>query len=135
MRRPLRMPSQMKAAVLTRYGAPDVLEMRDVPAPVPGDNEVLVCVRASTVCFGDRMIRSGPLLVRLMNGLRRPKTTILGVDLAGTVVAIGKNVTRFAPGDLVFGSRGEKLDRKSTRLNSSHSQISYAVFCLKKKTN
>ena len=103
------MPSQMKAAVLTRYGAPDVLEMRDVPAPVPGDNEVLVRVRASTVCFGDRMIRSGPLLVRLMNGLRRPKTTILGVDLAGTVVAIGKNVTRFAPGDLVFGSRGEKF--------------------------
>ena len=103
------MPSQMKAAVLTRYGAPEVLEIRDVPAPVPGDNEVLVRVRASTVCFGDRMIRSGPPLVRLMNGLRRPKTTILGVDLAGTVVAIGRNVTRFAPGDLVFGSRGEKF--------------------------
>jgi NADPH:quinone reductase-like Zn-dependent oxidoreductase len=99
----------MRAAVVTRYGPPEVVEIRDVPAPVPQDNEVLVRVHASTVCFGDRIIRSGPLLVRLMNGLRRPKARILGVDLAGTVTAVGKNVTRFAPGDLVFGSRGDKF--------------------------
>lgn len=99
----------MKAAVVTRYGPPEVFEIRDVTAPVPRDHEVLVRVHASTVCFGDRMIRQGPLLVRLMNGLRRPKTAILGADLAGTVVAIGSRVTRFAPGDEVFGSRGEKF--------------------------
>jgi len=99
----------MKAAVVTRYGPPEVFEIRDVPAPVPRDHEVLVRVHASTVCFGDRMIRQGPLLVRLMNGLRRPKAAILGADLAGTVVATGNSVTRFAPGDEVFGSRGAKF--------------------------
>ena len=67
---------------MTRYGPPDVIQIRDVPAPVPRDNEVLVRVHASTVCYGDRMIRSGPLLVRLMNGIRRPKTRVLGVDLS-----------------------------------------------------
>ena len=99
----------MKAAVVTRYGPPEVFEIRDVPAPVPGDHDVLVRVHASTVCFGDRMIRQGPLLVRLMNGLRRPTTAILGADLAGTVVGTGNSVTRFAPGDEVFGSRGGKF--------------------------
>jgi NADPH:quinone reductase-like Zn-dependent oxidoreductase len=99
----------MKAAVVTRYGGPEVFEIRDVPAPVARDHEVLVRVHASSVCFGDRMIRQGPLIVRLLNGLRRPKASILGCDLAGTVVAVGRSVTRFAPGDLVFGSRGDKF--------------------------
>ena len=99
----------MKAAVVTRYGPPDVFEIRDVPAPVPREHEVLVRVHASTVCFGDRMIRRGPLFARLINGWRRPRTAILGADLAGTVVATGRSVTRFAPGDQVFGSRGEKF--------------------------
>lgn len=99
----------MKAAVLTRYGPPDVVEIQEVPAPVPRDNEVLVRVHASTVCYGDRMIRSGPLVVRLMNGIRRPKTNVLGVDLSGTVAAVGARVTRFAVGDQVFGSRGDKF--------------------------
>jgi NADPH:quinone reductase-like Zn-dependent oxidoreductase len=97
----------VKAAVVTRYGPPEVVEIRDMPAPVPRDNEVLVRVHASTVCYGDRMVRSGPPIVRLMNGMRRPKHRVLGVDLAGTVIAIGKRVTRFTPGDQVFGSRGE----------------------------
>ena len=99
----------MKAAVLTRYGPPDSVEIQDIPAPVPRDNEVLVRVHASTVCYGDRMIRSGPPIVRLMNGIRRPKTNVLGVDLSGTVAAVGTRVTRFAPGDQVFGSRGDKF--------------------------
>jgi NADPH:quinone reductase-like Zn-dependent oxidoreductase len=99
----------MKAAVVTAYGPPEVFEIRDVPAPVPGDHEVLVRVHASTVCFGDRILRQGPLVARIMSGLRRPRTTILGVDLAGTVIATGKSVTRFAPGDEVFGSRGNKF--------------------------
>jgi NADPH:quinone reductase-like Zn-dependent oxidoreductase len=98
----------MKAAVVTRYGPPDVFEITDVPAPVPGDGEVLVRVHASTVCYGDRIIRQGPLFVRLMSGaLRRPRTAILGCDFSGTVVSVGRSVTRFAPGDEVFGSRGD----------------------------
>jgi NADPH:quinone reductase-like Zn-dependent oxidoreductase len=99
----------MKAAVVTRYGPPEVLEVRDAPAPVPQDGDVLVRVHASTVCYGDRIVRQGPLLVRLLNGLRRPRAAILGCDLAGTVVSVGRNVTRFAPGDQVFGSRAEKF--------------------------
>lgn len=99
----------MKAAVVTGYGPPEVLEIRDVPAPVPADDEVLVRVHASTVCYGDRIIRQGPAFVRLLNGFRRPKVKVLGADLSGTVVSIGKTVTRFAPGDRVFGSRGEKF--------------------------
>jgi NADPH:quinone reductase-like Zn-dependent oxidoreductase len=99
----------MKAAVIRGYGSPDVFEIREVPAPVPREDEVLVRVHASTVCFGDRMMRQGPLLVRLMAGLRHPKIAVLGVDLAGTVVATGKSVTRFVPGDQVFGSRGDKF--------------------------
>ena len=98
----------MKAAVVTRYGPPEVVEVREVPAPVPAHNEVLVRVRASSVCYGDRMFRSGPLLIRLLTGLR-PKHKVLGVDLAGTVDAVGAAVTRFAPGDEVYGARGDKF--------------------------
>ena len=98
----------MKAAVTTRYGSPEVVEVRDVPAPAPADNEVLVRVRASSVCFGDRMFRSGPFLIRLLSGFR-PRHPILGVDLAGTVETVGPGVTRFAPGDAVYGARGDKF--------------------------
>ena len=96
----------MKAAVSLRYGPPEILAVADVPTPEPGDREVLVRVHASTVCFGDCLIRKGPPLVRVMNGLRKPKVRILGVDLAGTVESVGRSVTKFAPGDQVFGSRG-----------------------------
>jgi NADPH:quinone reductase-like Zn-dependent oxidoreductase len=99
----------MKAAVVTRYGPPEVVEVRDVPPPVPAGDEVVVRVHASTVSFGDRMLRSGPLLVRLLNGLAKPKQPILGVDFSGTVEAVGGAVTRFAPGDEVFGSRGGRF--------------------------
>lgn len=80
-----------------------------MPTPVPRENEVLVRVHASTVCYADRMIRSGPLVVRLMNGFRRPRTGVLGAELSGTVAAVGKRVTRFAAGDQVFASRGGKF--------------------------
>jgi NADPH:quinone reductase-like Zn-dependent oxidoreductase len=89
-------------------GPPEVVEVREVPTPTPADNDVLVRIRASSVCFGDRMFRSGPLLIRLLT-LLRPKHQILGVDLAGTVEAVGRAVTRFAPGDEVYGARGERF--------------------------
>jgi len=98
----------MRAAFTTRYGPPEVVEIREVPTPTPADNEVLVRVRASSVCFGDRMFRSGPLLIRVLTRFR-PKHRILGVDLAGTVEAVGAAVTRFAPGDEVYGARGDKF--------------------------
>jgi len=98
----------VRAAVTTRFGPPEVVEVREVPAPTPADNEVLVRVRASSVCFGDRMLRSGPFLIRLLAGFR-PRRAILGVDLAGTVEAVGSEVTRFARGDEVYGARGDKF--------------------------
>jgi NADPH:quinone reductase-like Zn-dependent oxidoreductase len=98
----------MRAAVTTRYGPPEVVEVREVPTPTPADNEVLVRVRASSVCFGDRILRRGPLLIRLLSGFR-PRHPILGVDLAGTVEAVGPGVRRFAPGDAVYCARGEKF--------------------------
>lgn len=98
----------MRAAVTTRYGPPEAVEVREVPAPSPAHNEVLVRVRASSVCYGDRMLRSGPLVIRLLSGFRH-KHRILGVDLAGVVEAVGPGVTRFAPGDEVYGARGDKF--------------------------
>lgn len=98
----------MRAAVTTRYGPPEVLTVRDVPTPAPADNEVLVRVLASSVCYGDRMFRSGPLMIRLLTGFR-VKHRILGVDLAGIVEAVGAKVTRFARGDEVYGARGDRF--------------------------
>jgi NADPH:quinone reductase-like Zn-dependent oxidoreductase len=101
----------MRAAVYTRYGPPDVLEIKDVEKPVPADNEVLVRVHAATVCAADwRLRKADPFMVRFMNGLWRPKKfNILGAEFAGVVESVGKAVTRFAVGDRVFGSTGFKF--------------------------
>jgi NADPH:quinone reductase-like Zn-dependent oxidoreductase len=97
----------MRAAVYERYGSPEVLHVTDVPKPSPGEKDVLVRVHATTVCAADWRLRSAnPFLVRIMNGLWRPKTRILGMEFSGTVESVGKAVTRFAPGDAVFGSPG-----------------------------
>jgi NADPH:quinone reductase-like Zn-dependent oxidoreductase len=95
----------MKAIVYTEYGPPNVLQIRNVEKPVPNDNEVLIKIRAASVNPLDwRLMRGKPVFVRLMiGGLRKPKVTRPGVDLAGQVVAIGSNVTQFKPGDEVFG--------------------------------
>jgi NADPH:quinone reductase-like Zn-dependent oxidoreductase len=94
----------MKAIIHCEYGSPDVLKLEDVEKPVPNDNQLLVRVRAASVNPLDLTIR-GPWLIRPILGMRKPKDTRLGVDYAGTVEAVGKNVTNFKPGDEVFGGK------------------------------
>jgi NADPH:quinone reductase-like Zn-dependent oxidoreductase len=98
----------MKAIVYFKYGPPDVLELQEIDIPVVNDDDVLVRVRASSVNPYDwHFMRGEPRFMRLISGLRKPKSTRLGVDLAGQVEAVGQNVTQFQPGDEVFG-RGEE---------------------------
>ena len=97
----------MKAAVYHRYGPPDVVQIEEVEKPVPRDNDVLVRVQATTVCAADwRMRKADPSLIRLMNGLTRPKMRILGMEFSGTVECVGQAVTKFRAGDEVFGATG-----------------------------
>jgi NADPH:quinone reductase-like Zn-dependent oxidoreductase len=95
----------MKAAVYTRYGPPDVVQVTDVEKPVPKDNEVLIKVRAASLNPLDwHFMRGTPYAVRIIAGLRKPKFPGLGVDVAGQVEALGAKVSHFKVGDEVFGS-------------------------------
>jgi NADPH:quinone reductase-like Zn-dependent oxidoreductase len=97
----------MKAIVQDRYGGPEVLDFRDIDQPVPTDNEVLVRVHAAGLHRGDWHVMTGlPYMIRFVVpslGLRKPRVPALGMDVSGTVEAVGPNVTRFRPGDEVFG--------------------------------
>lgn len=119
----------MRAIVQTAYGSADVLHLGTAPRPTPGAGEVLVEVAAAGIDRGTWHLMTGrPYLMRIMAfGFRRPKNPVAGLDLAGTVVAVGPGVTRFAPGDEVFGigrgsfaeyavAREDKLARKPARL-------------------
>jgi len=101
----------MKAAVRDRYGSPaDVVELREIDTPVPADDEVLVRVRAASLNLSDWYgVIGRPWVGRAMMGLRKPKDSRLGTDYAGTVEAVGKDVTQFRPGDEVFGGRDGAL--------------------------
>jgi NADPH:quinone reductase-like Zn-dependent oxidoreductase len=97
-------PAVMAAVVQRQYGTPDVLELDEVPVPTPGADQVLIEVEATSLNALDWHFLTGtPYLVRLSGGIRRPKRTTPGSDVAGTVVAVGAEVTRFAVGDRVFG--------------------------------
>ena len=99
----------MKAIVCTKYGSPDVLEMKEVEKPTPQDKQVLVKIHAASVNYGDSVLVKGkPFISRLMGyGLLKPKYSILGTDIAGQVEAVGGNVKQFQPGDPVFGDISE----------------------------
>ena len=95
----------MKAIVQDRYGSADVLELTDIDKPVVGGGEVLLRVHAASAHIGDWHVMTGlPYLLRILGfGFRRPKARVRGIDAAGRVEEIGKDVTRFQPGDEVFG--------------------------------
>ena len=106
----------MQAIVHTKYGPPDELQLMEVEKPVPGNNEVLIKIHATTVTTTDCNARnftfvpeSFMFFARLMFGFKKPRINILGIDLAGEIEAIGKNVKLFKAGDQVFGSPGTKF--------------------------
>ena len=120
----------MKAITQDRYGSADVLRLRDIEEPTPGDHEVLVRVQAAGIARGVLHVMTGePYLMRLLGfGLLKPKNPVPGQDVAGTVTAIGDGVTRFTVGDEVFGiakgsfaeyavAREDKLSHKPENLS------------------
>ena len=93
----------MKAIIYTKYGGPEVLQLKEIEKPFPKDDEVLVKVHAVSINDWDWGLLQGDFINRLLNGLLKPKKKILGSDIAGRIEAVGKNVTQFKTGDEVYG--------------------------------
>ncbi|MCI0575107.1 MAG: NAD(P)-dependent alcohol dehydrogenase [Chloroflexi bacterium] len=120
----------MKAIVYEKYGPPDVLQLKEVEKPVPKENQVLVKVHAASANALDWRPFTSPIIVRLVRGgLLKPKDTSLGADIAGTVEAVGSDVTEFQPGDEVFGVCGgsfaEYALARETKLARKPANVSF----------
>jgi NADPH:quinone reductase-like Zn-dependent oxidoreductase len=110
----------VRAVIHDRYGPPEVLRIGDVARPIPGDDEILVRVRATTVNRTDCGWRSGsPFFVRYFTGVRRPKWRTLGMEFAGEVEAVGSDVDGFAVGDRVFGVKGHGANAEFVSVKST----------------
>ncbi|MFC1916935.1 NAD(P)-dependent alcohol dehydrogenase [Chloroflexota bacterium] len=99
----------MKAIVYEKYGSPDVLRLEELEKPAPKDDEVLIKVHAASINSWDLDLLRGKRFMSRLGGLLKPKNRILGTDIAGRVEMVGKNVTRFSPGDEVFGELSRRL--------------------------
>jgi NADPH:quinone reductase-like Zn-dependent oxidoreductase len=112
---PIDTSHRMQAVVRDQYGPPEVLRLVEMPKPAPKDDELLIKIHATTVTSADCRVRGlnvpagFGLMIRLAMGVTRPRQTVLGVELAGEVEAVGKNVTRFKVGDRVFGMDGTRM--------------------------
>src|ERR687896_1166019 len=120
----------MKGIVAERYGPPDALELRNVDKPVIADDQVLVRVHASSVNPAEWYRVTGPYFARLFgDGMRKPKSSAVGADLAGRVEAVGKDVEEFQPGDEVFGTSGaawaEYTPARAVRLVRKPAKVSF----------
>ena len=105
----------MKAIIRCEYGSPDVLKLEEIERPVPNDNEILIKVRAASLNAADGHFMRGPHIMRIGTGLRKPKNIRTGIDVSGIVEVVGRNITRFKPGDEVFGvARGSLAEYACT---------------------
>ncbi|MCB9069680.1 MAG: NAD(P)-dependent alcohol dehydrogenase [Calditrichae bacterium] len=114
----------MKAIVCTKYGSPDVLQLKEVEKPTPKPDEVLVKIFATTVTAAEGMMRKGtPFYGRLMLGILRPKSPIPGTGFAGIIESVGENVSQFKPGDAVFGETSVNFGANAEYLTISESGL------------
>ena len=121
----------MKAVVCTKYGTPDVLELRDIEKPQPKENEVLIKIHAAAVTTAGLIGRTGqPLFTRLFSGLTKPRKNILGMELAGEIEAIGGNVNQFREGQQIFGITGTSLGS-----NAEYKSLTEDAAIIKKPVN
>jgi NADPH:quinone reductase-like Zn-dependent oxidoreductase len=111
----MKLHEKMKAIICTKYGPPEVLQIREVNKPIPKDNEILIKTHAANVTVSDCIVRSGRVSIfqwlpmRIFVGVNRPRNPILGFELAGEVEAIGRDIKRFKQGDPIFGFTGTKF--------------------------